>query len=322
MEKIKIISFILIVILGNTTPVQAQQFNRDSLGPPIIAYVDKLQPYYHRPISTIIDSFKQQGYTQVELAYAIYVWIAKNVQFDSYAYHHKRTARHTPSATLENRAATSEGYSYLYKTMCDLAGIQCYVVPGFLKLFTVDIGVNPLKNKHYWNVLFINHQFMYVDVCLGAGTTDFNFRNFVKEFSDVWFLTSKQLFLFSHFSQDKSNPIPKSWGISKAEFIFSPIVYKQAIRMQLYPAPTDKGKIKTLVGKTKLIAIEMRAPQYKVVSIQQWTPFGELPISIVRQGDILLVSLSFDKSGEYPVIVKVNGKNTIGFWATVSKVKK
>ncbi len=72
MEKIKIISFIFIVILGGTTPVQAQQFNRDSLGPPIIAYVDKLQPYYHRPLSTIIDSFNpnyaiesSKGYSKV-----------------------------------------------------------------------------------------------------------------------------------------------------------------------------------------------------------------------------------------------------------------
>lgn len=322
MKRIIMISFIFIITLVSKTPIQAQKFNRDSLGPPIIAYVDKLQPYYHRPLSTIIDSFKQQGYTQVELAYAIYVWIAKNIQFDSHAYHHKRTARHTPSATLEKRAATSEGYSYLYKTMCDLAGIQCYVVPGYLKLFTVDIGVNPLKNKHYWNVLVINNQFMYVDVCLGAGTTDYNFRNFVKDFSDVWFLPSKQLFLASHFSQDKSNPIPKSWGISKPEFISSPIVYKQAILLQLYPAPTVKGKIKTQVGKTKLLALEMRAPQYKVVSIQQWTPFGEIWIPITRQGDILLVSLKFEKSGDYPLIVKVNGKNTIGFWASVSKVKK
>lgn len=302
----------------------AQLFDRTNEGPPIRSYVLHLGAMQNRPLSDIIDSFRSQKYDEIKMTYAIYTWIAENIAFDSKGFRHPDKNISTTTATLKNRTATSEGYANLFKTLCDVAGIKCYIIEGFAKAHPAEIARPDKLPKHYWNMVLIRNYLLFIDATWAAGSTDAKGKNFYKEFTDAWFFTNKDFFFMSHFTKDKNNPVPSYQLPSRSEFLRAPIVYKAAIAFDIRPSPTIKGKIRGRKGKVTTLDFvlpnEEARPNIHHVSIV--TKYGETPIPIKRYANILVVDIPFAEAGEYSVILKVNRVNAYGFMASVSDNKR
>ena len=315
--------FILSLLFSSiVSKCNAQIFDRLNDGVPIKNYASGLGAMQDRPLSNIIDSFKAQNYDEVKLTYAIYAWIALNISFDSKAFHKKEKANSTTSATLKRRKASSEGYANLFQTMCDVAGIRCYTIEGLAKIHPKEILNITDKNKHFWNVVLIKNLLLFIDVTWAAGETDENRKNFEQEYSDAWFLTNKDIFLLSRYTNDKNNPVPADKLPSKVEFSKAPIVYRTAVPLSIYPTPTTKGKIRGRVGKTTTIYFEMRDESVAINSVELVAKgnITQVPANRFDNGT-LSVDINFKESGNYPIYILVRGKKIYGFMANVSKAR-
>src|SRR5690606_30801778 len=109
-----------------------------------------------------------------EKARAIYTWIALHVKYDLAAVKdiaRNRTVAYTYSSeaeklqkeakfkldmaekTLKTKKAVCQGYSSLYRTLCELTGLKCIDIPGTSKVHPTDIGKLPGASDHMWNAV-------------------------------------------------------------------------------------------------------------------------------------------------------------------------
>ena len=315
MKNITVLFFFLLIKFQAT----AQLFDRTKEGPAIRSYVLRLGAMQDRPLSDIIDSFRAQKYDEIKMTYAIYSWIAENIAFDSRGFKNPNKAVHTTTATLKNRMATGEGYAYLFQTMCDVAGIKCYTIHGIAKTHPIQIGRSDGIPAHSWNMVLIKNMLLFIDVTWGAGATDVKGNGFIKEFTDAWFFTNKDLFLMSHYSKDKNSPLPAGQMIAKADFLRAPVVYKAAVSLDIFPSPTVKGKIRGRKGAVKTLDFALRNSNVTIRNVSVVTMFGEISIPVKQYEDILVVDIPFAEAGEYGFTLKINGANAYGFMTSVSE---
>jgi transglutaminase/protease-like cytokinesis protein 3 len=160
--------------------------------------------------------------TDKDKARAIYSWITMNVKYDVKAHFSKKKKKRIKSKNrvdraqkirkyeiqLENKAlskhlAVTEGYTVLFKRLCDLTGVYGYVLKGTAKLRTFDIGKQPRVLNHSWNVVQIDKEWFFVDATLGAGTVDYMEKTYQHFFNDKYFFTPPEKFFLNHFPKEK-----------------------------------------------------------------------------------------------------------------------
>lgn len=174
-------------------------------------------------------------------ASAIYVWIAYNISYDVKAANSNNRTRSYSYRTLEEKEkieqdynddivnttlrkqkAVCDGYSRLFKKLCDLCDVECEVISGTSKTNINDIGKLPNDSDHAWNAVKIGNNWGLVDVTWGAGFVKTGTNRFTKRFNDVYFLTHPELFFLNHFPDDQDHLLIKR---SKKDFAKLPLYY-------------------------------------------------------------------------------------------------
>lgn len=176
---------------------------------------------------------------------AIYTWIALNISYDvknyfsgsryhTYSYRtleekefkQRKYREKVAQTTIKNRKAVCEGYTTLFKKLCELTGIECVIVDGASKTNKRDIGKNPTDSDHSWNAIRLNNSWYLVDVTWGAGSVDYDTKTFTPEFTDAYFLTPPELFALEHYPEERD------WlfiNMSKQEFANLPMFHTKYI---------------------------------------------------------------------------------------------
>lgn len=122
-------------------------------------------------LTEIADSLElagSSGAAQKELA--IHDYIVLNTSYDKNNYTLKKDAfniSNTSYGALVNGVALCDGYSYAFKSLCDLAGIECHVVYGVSN-----------SQPHAWNLVKSGEDYFYTDVTWNDPDVDF-IDNFV-----------------------------------------------------------------------------------------------------------------------------------------------
>lgn len=210
----KKLTVMLIVILPITF-LKAQQLDKIDV---MVAQYPKTFDAAEELAALINNDFE----TETDKARAVYSWIAMNVEFDTKAYfaRKKKNKRlkykdaidrankiRNREIKLENRAlsehkAVAEGYTQLYKRVCELTGVYGYIIKGTAKLKTTDIGIRPKMLNHSWNVVQVGKDWFLVDVTLGAGTVDYDEKAYRHSFNEEYFFTPPEKFFLNHFPKD------------------------------------------------------------------------------------------------------------------------
>ncbi|MCK5535601.1 MAG: hypothetical protein KAI79_02175 [Bacteroidales bacterium] len=208
-------AILLFWLLLSFTFLNAQQLD------PIDVMVSQYPKTFNKPeeLATLINNDFD---TDKDKARAIYSWITMNVKYDIKAHYSKKKRKKIKyknkvdraqkirklEINLENKAlnkhlAVAEGYSQLYKRLCDLTGVYGYILKGTAKLRTFDIGKQPKILNHSWNVVQIDKEWFFVDATLGAGTVDYMEKTYQHYFNDKYFFTSPEKFFLNHFPKEK-----------------------------------------------------------------------------------------------------------------------
>ena len=139
---------------------------------------------------------------EFEKVRSFYVWITENITYDTKTFFNpNRNKKVTATEVLTKRKAVCEGYSTLFKALCDNADIKCYLVQGYSKGYGFSQRKKFTSTDHAWNVVFINNKWYLIDATWGSGYINEK-KKVVKKFSDYFFLTNPKKFIYTHLPSD------------------------------------------------------------------------------------------------------------------------
>ncbi|MEO1262005.1 MAG: transglutaminase domain-containing protein [Bacteroidota bacterium] len=135
---------------------------------------------------------------------SIYVWIADNIRYNYKVIRKEnisvedRIKKEQATKVLKTKLAVCEGYSNLFKALCDESGVTCEIVTGKSK----DSRGRIPRIGHAWNAVRVNGQWYPVDVTWGAGGISSEKQKYVKNFREEFFLGEPAFFIQHHYPKD------------------------------------------------------------------------------------------------------------------------
>lgn len=208
--------------------------------------------------------------TDEEKVRAVYSWLIQNVayepseydQFDySFKNYRERNAKDEKlrkkivRRTLKKGVAVCEGYAMTFEKLCQLLGINNYLVRGDTKSSFNDIG-RAFKSNHMWNVAYIDGAPFLFDATWGAGKHDG--VKFTKDPTYFYYKIPPMQLIKSHYP-----------SIPEDTFLAEPVPQKEYLKM---PIIIDKS----------IFIDDLITPKEGVLLAAQY--FGTIPFEIKTEG--------------------------------------
>jgi len=213
------------------------------------------------------------GDTDLEKVRAIFRWITENIEYNTKIFNRNRKKSFGPiyyedaddssailktlnervaAKVLKKKIAVCDGYTRLFKTLCDHAGIRSEIITGYARTNKpgARFGVN-----HSWNAVYLDSSWHLLDVTWASGFISYS-DEFIRRYDDFYFLTPPQQFIRDHYPEDLK------WTLltdppAFREFYNGPFRYSFYIKSGITSYLPVKGIIETAVGDT--IKIELTA---------------------------------------------------------------
>jgi hypothetical protein len=205
---------------------------------------------------------------------AIFVWITRNIEYDYKFYNKYEYKGREPKGfhcegdstecdikrqvwenqyvlnVLDKRKAVCQGYSMLFKKMCNIAGLQCWVVPGYVRTEDYEVGT-PGELDHAWNVILLNGVYYPLDATWAAGSCSKDevgkLIDYIPNFKAYYWLTPPEKFARNHFPEDPKWVLIHNFTIEK--FSANPY-YSPGYIDAVDPITPSTGIIKAKKGDT------------------------------------------------------------------------
>lgn len=151
---------------------------------------------------------------------AIYTWVCTNIQND---YHNfiinktkrekladqavklhlwnKKFSKQVIRTLLSNHKTICTGYAYLIRELSLHAGLPCEIINGYGRTAHSNIGGKGVAN-HSWNAIHLNGKWFLCDATWSSGVVDSHGGNFIRKYTDVYFLLKPKLFAQNHYPLD------------------------------------------------------------------------------------------------------------------------
>uniref|UniRef100_A0A7S1KLG3 Transglutaminase-like domain-containing protein n=1 Tax=Percolomonas cosmopolitus TaxID=63605 RepID=A0A7S1KLG3_9EUKA len=203
-------------------------------------------------IEDLVQKLTSKTTSKAESARAFFVWVTSNITYDM-----KGEFRATsPVDILKNRATHSTGYCALFQRMCDIAGISCVTLYGFVRGTAQYLDASTLG--HSWNAVRIDDDsWQLVDCVFGAGyVSNTSNGEFVHDTNEYFFFPDPKQFIYSHLPQkDKWQLLEKP--ITKDEFDANVLITVPGFEAHFTPVSHTKRDIP--LSNDNLCQIDFRA---------------------------------------------------------------
>src|SRR5688572_24252182 len=211
------------------------------------------------------------GDTDLEKVRAIFRWITENIEYNTKIFNRNRKKSFGPiyyedaddssailktlnervaAKVLKKKIAVCDGYTRLFKTLCDHAGIRSEIITGYARTNKsgARFGVN-----HTWNAVYLDSSWHLLDVTWASGFISYS-DEFIRRYDDYYFLTPPQHFIRDHYPEDLKWTLLSDPPAFR-EFNNGPFRYSAYIKSGITSYFPVKGIIETAVGDT--IRIEL-----------------------------------------------------------------
>lgn len=170
---------------------------------------------------------------------AIYTWLIQNVAYDpeeykkfnySFKNYRERNAKEEKTRkkiilrTLQQGKAVCEGYAFVFEKMCQLQGIDNYLIRGDTKTHFQDIG-RSFKKSHLWNAIKVAGEWQLFDATWGAGKYR---EQFIKEPTYYYFNIAPEEFLKTHYPSMKEDQFMED-PIAHNDFSKKPLILVEGL---------------------------------------------------------------------------------------------
>ena len=153
---------------------------------------------------------------------------------------------------LKTGVAFCDGYSRLFKTLCDHAGIKAEVIYGYAR----TNNNRRFAVNHTWNSVYIDSTWYLLDVTWASGVVTYG-NEYIRQYNDFYFLTPPDEFIREHYPEDPQWTLLKDPPVYR-EFAQSPFRYSGFIKAGLSSYFPARGVIDVSIGDTVLIELKAR----------------------------------------------------------------
>jgi len=185
-------------------PVTAHTHAPDTLDARLYNHAKNAPPDISDDLDKLVDYLRHPAANKRDIVKAFSYWIMQNISYDINGFLTNTFNNDGVSGTLKRKIGVCQDYSELFKAMCDRAGIQCYVIPGYAKGFGYKPGNRFDKSNHAWNVIWLDNNYWLLDLTWSSG--------YVEYVDDAWrftlhtditqFLSSPEDFVEKHLPAD------------------------------------------------------------------------------------------------------------------------
>jgi transglutaminase/protease-like cytokinesis protein 3 len=213
--------------------------------------------------------------TDLQKVRAIFQWITENISYNVnpyfsniqspfYLYYQqpedsgalKSLSERVAEGVLMRRVAFCDGYSRLFKTLCDYAGIPSEVILGYART-SMDRTGGKFRTNHTWNAVYVDSAWHLLDVTWASGYATYG-GDFVAHSNDYYFFTSPNDFIRDHYPEDLRWTLLSNLPTLK-EFTYAPFKNQAYVRHQIVSYKPSNGIIEAAVGDT--IAFELETEE-------------------------------------------------------------
>jgi hypothetical protein len=249
---------------------------------------------------------QQRTRDEREKARGAFTWVAENVAYDA-------SLRNKPAdaeTVLAQRRAACYGHAVLFEALVEAMGLEAEIVAGHGKGqgYEPGHGMESAQN-HAWNAVKIGGRWALVDCTWGAGHMDEQGR-FVRRFTDHYFLTLPEEFVYDHFPDDARWQLLGS-PISEAEYLnrvhVKPVFFERELRLVSY----DRAGLRT----DSSLQMTIGAPRDTVVTAELYQggrQLGRQYTFTQREAKGFVVRAVFPTRGSYLLRVFAREREAVG----------
>ena len=160
--------------------------------------IDKLVEYLAKPATCKKDMVKSFSY-----------WIMQNICYDISGFMNNVYNGNGIAGTLTSKKGVCQDYSELFEAMCDRAGIKCYTIIGYAKVFDYKPGSQFERTNHSWNMVNLDGNYYLLDITWSSG--------YVEYVNETWRYVIKpdisRLFMSPETFVEKHLPADPQWQL-------------------------------------------------------------------------------------------------------------
>ena len=149
---------------------------------------------------------------------AIYDWVKSNIVYDSVRFEkiyikkeiEKDFSINNCSSTLSKRKAVCSGFSFLFASLCENVGVDCFPIYGYARIPNDALDVP----NHIWAVFKINQKWYLADPTWDSNDFEYYTKKGLKDFPRKFFMVEPNEFLTNHL------PLDPLWQLSEKPVSF------------------------------------------------------------------------------------------------------
>ena len=319
----KLLSFLAALFIGVTycsTIVFAQSLptvNYEHIDKHVLSTPEWAKESLSRLAAYLIEPAKNEK----EKARAIFRWITQNIAYDSEGYFSGDYGDLSPGGVLKSGVAVCSGYSMLFNSLGQEAGLEVVNINGYSKGYDYEVGESvDGKTNHAWNAVKIDGKWHLLDATWGSGYLNEN-GEFVREFDEHYFLTPPQEYIYGHLPENQKWQLLDR-SISSQEYkelaYLQPPFFQSGLSIISHP--------KSVIETENRVTISLSAPDNALLLAQLEQNNNSLERSLTfaqkDQGEYKVHAL-FPRPGEYTLRLFTKLKDDPGKyqWAMDYKIQ-
>jgi hypothetical protein len=167
------------------------------------------------------------------------------------------------SKVLKDGRGVCEGYSRLFKSLCDYACIPATIVTGYARA-GMDRSGKGFRSNHTWNAVYLDSAWHLLDATWAAGYIGMPSGDFVKYYDSYYFLTPPDQLIRHHYPDDMR------WSLlanppAMSEFRVAPFRQRSFNKYFIRNFSPSSGIIEASVGDTIQLALEIDPQRFHEV---------------------------------------------------------
>ncbi|MCL2251864.1 MAG: hypothetical protein FWC12_08115 [Treponema sp.] len=211
----KIILTILAALLCSSAFAQNKISVYDAEGTEVFSFIENTADPVMRQLSSNITSKRQSNPSEFVTLLAGFInekassdydrikkahdWVTLNIRYDTQSFFSGRYSSQEANDVIKRGSAVCQGYSDVFKMICDALQIECIVVTGFARgygsnLFSYE---DTSDSNHAWNIVIIDGKSFLIDSTWNAGYV--NGRNFQARYETDYLFADPSVFIYNHF---------------------------------------------------------------------------------------------------------------------------
>ena len=221
--------------------------------------IDSWSPKTLQQLEGLIQTFTKDK-PIIDQHWIIFYWIARNIEYDFVSFLNGTIPSQTVENVFNTKKSVCEGYSRLYKHLCDHIKIPCEKISGYSKGvgYEDDKKTNFSETDHAWNAVPIDEHWYLLDSTWGAG--HLNPQNqFERELNTFYFLSPPEQIIFTHLPEEDRWQLLRE-PISKKQFIQMPQLKPIYFQLHLELISPRYQSSVSLIPQKSFAIVQIKAP--------------------------------------------------------------